>query len=248
MVAVGSVALASGYALVFISNQEFPIWLALIFGIATGGGIGLIATGIAMRLTTEDYLLVALAIAEIVRRLAFHSDSITGGAYGKQLVSTFGAQGLARFYAPGLIAALAVCLVSWWFRTPAGLRWRIVGNARQAAVLGGIDPRVAESWAGFALGVLAGVAGAVYVLGLRYIHPDDLGLTLGLASLAVALSARPQRLFRDMCFLSFLLFGLRDVLGLIPLGSSWKFAAHDLVVGILLLVAAGRLEKSASAC
>ena len=241
MVAVGALASLSAYVTVIVSNSGQSIWLGLGAGLSASAAVG-VAIGIfSRRLAPEDFLLVALAISEVVRRLAFHCESATGGAYGLRLNTAWAAQAHARFYLPGLLAILAGWGLQRWFRTGAGLRWRITGGAREAAAMLGTDPRHIEVLSGAAMGLIGGLAGVVYVLGFRYIHPDDLGINMSLAALAVALSARPRWLLIDVCVLSLVLFGLRDILRLVEVGGIMRFAVHDLVLGIVLIVAAVRL-------
>lgn len=244
MIAVGALASLSAYVTAILSNSGQPIWLALGAGLAASVVAGLAIGIFSRRLAPGDFLLAALAISEVVRRLAFHCESATGGAYGLRLDTAWAGQAHARFFVPGVLAILAGWGVQRWFRTGAGLRWRMVGGAQEAAAMLGTDPRRVEALSGAAMGLIGGFAGAVHVLGFRYVHPDDLGIGMGLAALAVALSARPRWLLIDMCVLSLVLFGLRDILRLVEVGGIMRFAVHDLVLGIVLIVAAVRLGGS----
>ena len=92
-------------------------------------------------------------------------------------------------------------------------------------------------------GALASAAGIFYVLTIRYLHPDDLGMSFGLAALGVGLVARPRFLVLDITVLSFVLFGLREILRYVGTGPT-RFAWHDLLIGIVLVAVAIRLGRS----
>jgi general nucleoside transport system permease protein len=89
----------------------------------------------------------------------------------------------------GIILAVAVALAMWLFftRFVRGYEWRCVGLSPEAARAAGIDPARATREAMFLSGALAGLAGAVLVLGTELKYPSTLGATYGFDGIAMAL-------------------------------------------------------------
>jgi ABC-type uncharacterized transport system permease subunit len=92
----------------------------------------------------------------------------------------------------GLVIALAILIVfGWIFRfTAGGFRLRSVGeNPSAAAVAGLIDVRSTATRAFLTSGALAGMAGAIEVLGVTYALYDNISPGYGYTAIAVALLA-----------------------------------------------------------
>lgn len=89
----------------------------------------------------------------------------------------------------GLAIAIgvAIALMIWFGRTRHGYEWRAVGLAPEAARTAGInvDRRMLEAMA--VSGALAGLAGAVLVLGTEHKYPTTLGTPYGFDGIAMAL-------------------------------------------------------------
>lgn len=243
MIATGALASVSGYVLTISVNAGHAFLVAFLASLATGVILAAIIAVVARRLAAEEFLLLALAVTEIVRRLALHFGQLTGGAYGLRFAGSYLVQANARFYLPGIIAILLAIALTLWYRRPGGLAWRVIGGAPLAAVLLGINPFRAEVAAGLLMGLSAALAGTAHVLGMRYIHPDDLGMSLSLSALALGLSARTRSLALDALCLSAVLFGLREILRLIEVGGTMRFAAHDLFLGVVIMAIAWQLRK-----
>jgi simple sugar transport system permease protein len=92
----------------------------------------------------------------------------------------------------GLVVAVAVIFVAGWMmrHTAAGFRALAVGeNSIAAASAGLIDPRAVRMRAFLVSGAMAGLAGAIEVLGVTYALYEDLSPGYGYTAIAVALLA-----------------------------------------------------------
>jgi ABC-type uncharacterized transport system permease subunit len=92
----------------------------------------------------------------------------------------------------GLLVAVAVVLASGWAirHTAAGFRLIAVGeNAAAAASTGLIDVPRTTTWAFLVSGALAGLGGAIEVLGVTYALYEDISPGYGYTAIAVALLA-----------------------------------------------------------
>ena len=105
-----------------------------------------------------------------------------------------GSARLTRFWEPtrlhtGIFVAAVLVAACWYllFRTPLGYRLRAVGANPRAAMFNGVDPRRTTVTALLLSGSLAGLAGAVEVLGLHGRYFDSFSPGYGFDSIAVAL-------------------------------------------------------------
>ena len=89
----------------------------------------------------------------------------------------------------GLFLAAVLCAACWWllYRMPAGFRLRMVGSNPVAAAANGIAVRRVMISAMCTSGALAGLAGAIEVLGLHGRYFDSFSPGYGFDAIAVAL-------------------------------------------------------------
>ena len=71
-----------------------------------------------------------------------------------------------------------------------GYELRLVGNAREVAAYGGINPRTVTVWVMALSGAVAGLAGVAEVMGYRYRYLDSFSAGWGFTGIAVALLGR----------------------------------------------------------
>ena len=71
-----------------------------------------------------------------------------------------------------------------------GYELRLVGNARDVASYGGINPRIVTVWVMALSGAVAGLAGVAEVMGYRYRYLDNFSSGWGFTGIAVALLGR----------------------------------------------------------
>lgn len=246
MFAIGAIALASAYSTAIVANLGIASLWASLVGVACGCLLGAGIALVAHRLAEEQFLLLALAFSELVRRVALEARPLTGGAYGLRVDFGTALPGAIPVLSAAVLMVGALFITQWWLRTTTGLGWRMVGEARYAAVLAGLDPRRVEGWSGMATGLAAALAGALHIAVLRYVHPDDFGISLSLGAVAVGVAANPRYLVRDVLALSILLFALRELLRLSGGTGAWRFAVHDVVAGVVVVGVAMRLRRAES--
>jgi general nucleoside transport system permease protein len=92
----------------------------------------------------------------------------------------------------GILLALAAALVVGWllFRTTRGFEIRTVGSNPDAARYAGMQPRLIIVLTMSVAGFLAGLSGAIVVLGVTHHMTASFGTTVGFDSIAVALLGR----------------------------------------------------------
>ncbi|MCU0697397.1 MAG: ABC transporter permease [Myxococcaceae bacterium] len=140
----------------------------------------------------------------------------------------------------GIVLAVGAALVLWlWLsRFVGGYEWRAVGLGPEAARAAGIDVSGAVVRAMVTSGALAGLAGAVLVLGTEQRYPATLGAPYGFDGIAMALIGNGHPL--GVLATSVLFGGLRAG------GTRMQlFGVHksfpELIQGLALLLVAARL-------
>jgi ABC-type branched-subunit amino acid transport system permease subunit len=242
MPATGGIALLAAYVFVISSNSGLVIGISLLAAILSGLILGGLLVLVAHGISRAEFMLLGLALMEIIRHAAYELESITGGTNGLNLMGVSEVtRGIAAVVATGF-ALLSLCIVSATWRHSSGLALRLAGSSPRGASWFGINIRKLEFISGVLAGVIAAIAGIFYVLTIRYIHPNDLGMALGLPALAIGLAVRPRLLIPDVVVLSFVLFGLREILRFVGTGTA-RFAIHDLLIGIFLVAIAVHLGR-----
>jgi simple sugar transport system permease protein len=89
-----------------------------------------------------------------------------------------------------LACGCAACCYVFLTHTRWGYELRLVGNARDAAAYGGINPGTVTIWVMALSGSVAGLAGVAEVMGYRYRFLDNFSSGWGFTGIAVALLGR----------------------------------------------------------
>ena len=119
------------------------------------------------------------------------SEAITPDVGNAALPIIIGSTGHAGI----LLAIIAVVVIGWLlFRTTLGFEIRTVGANPDAARYAGMRPRVVTILTMSLAGGLAGLAGAVVILGVNHLMTPSFGTTVGFDSIAVALLGRTNPL------------------------------------------------------
>ncbi len=140
----------------------------------------------------------------------------------------------------GLVLAVLAALVVWAFfgRLTRGFGWRVVGLNPEAARAAGVEVGQVVVQAMLVAGALAGVAGAVLVLGTEQKYPTTLGAPYGFDGIAMALLGQGDALG---VLVTSLVFGALRAGGT----RLQLFGVHksfpELIQGFALLLVAARL-------
>jgi general nucleoside transport system permease protein len=192
--ALGSVAMGVTVA---ASPSLVAIPLALIAGVLAGALWGFIpgllkaVSGAHEVVVTIMLNYIAIAVVAGVvggpLRQQGRPEAITPDVGNAALPLLIGNSGHAGI----LLALVAVGLVAWLlFRTTLGFEIRTVGANPDAARYAGMRPRFLMILTMSLAGALAGLAGAVVVLGVTHLMTPSFGTTVGFDSIAVALLGR----------------------------------------------------------
>ncbi len=190
---------ATAIALAFPHGGAATTGLALLIGAAAGGAWAGIAAFLRARFGVLEVISTIMlnfiavhAVSSLVRgplqeptRVYPQTAAIASSVHLSRL------PGGGRLHA-GIILALLVLGVSGWVfrRTAYGFRLLVTGESRSAATSAGLVDVERTIWGAFVFsGALAGIAGAVEVLGVTFALYDNISPGYGYTAIAVALLA-----------------------------------------------------------
>ncbi len=244
MLAMGAIASVSAYITLITLNSNMPLTISIFVALFISLLLGLLTSCVGQKVRPEEFILICLAGVEIIRRLAFHFISFTGGAYGLNLSNTQGV--LSNFEAIKIALAIVVVASFWllhrWFSTTPGIEWRIVGRVPLGAQTLGINASRVKRLAGCWAGLAGGMAGTGYALGIGYLHPNDLSIDISLVALAVGISVTSKKPAVQLCIISFILFILRELFRLVEIGGTLRFGYFDMILGVLIIFMAFKIS------
>ncbi len=149
----------------------------------------------------------------------------------------------------GLVLALVLAVIAWWFlsRTAAGFRIRVVGaNPFAAEVSGRIRVSRVAFWAFLASGALAGLAGAIEVMAVTYALYENLSPGYGFTAIAVAILAdlNPGGVVLTAVLFAALETGALAMQRDAGVPSVWASVIEALLILVLIAAAAIRLRTT----
>ena len=178
-----------------------PVIVAIVLALIAGALVGAFWAGIAGFLkatsgahevvTTIMLNYVALAVLSWLASGPLHQPGspqpVTSDVGDAALPILFGADGHV-----GIFIALAAVPIIWFFlfRTTKGFEIRAVGANPEASRYAGIRPKVLTVLTMAIAGGLAGLAGAVNLLGISHQMPASFSTTVGFDAITVALLGR----------------------------------------------------------
>ena len=176
----GGGAYAAAIAAQRLGTDELAVSLAA--GIAGAALLALVIGFFAVRAVGIFFLMLTLALAQMVYALAFQATDLTGGSNGFSSVHRPTAFGLDLSAASDLY--VLVCVV---FLFSILLLWRVTTSAYGAALIGvrenerrmralGYDTRTLKLSAFVIAGAIAGIAGALSSYEFRFVSPNDVAL------------------------------------------------------------------------
>jgi general nucleoside transport system permease protein len=141
----------------------------------------------------------------------------------------------------GVLLALAAVPITWWvlFRTTIGFQIRTAGANPDAARYAGMRPRLVIAGSMVAGGALAGLAGAVEILGVQRYLPAAYATTVGFDAITVALLGRANPI--GILFGGLLLGALRAGAPLMQIKAGVPVQMIDILQGVILFFLAADL-------
>lgn len=134
----------------------------------------------------------------------------------------------------GVLIALAAVPIIWWilYRSTIGFEIRTVGANPDAARYAGMRPRMLVILTMTVGGLLAGLAGAIEILGVQGYLPAAYATTVGFDAITVALLGRANPI--AILFAGLLLGGLRAGAPLMQIKAGVPIQMIDILQGVIL--------------
>ncbi|MEO6986127.1 MAG: branched-chain amino acid ABC transporter permease [Paralcaligenes sp.] len=156
---------------------------------------------VALRATGLGFLMITLALGQILWGIAFRWADVTGGDNGLSVLTRPSPFGLnlsnaSTFYFFTLFIFLVVwCLIAMWVHSPFGASIRGTKDQPQRMRALGYNVWLIR-WITFIVsGFLGGIAGLMYVYYQQFISPQSLSLTNSAEMLLMVIAGGPGTLF-----------------------------------------------------
>lgn len=183
-------------AALLVRSAGVPMELALALAPLAAGLGALLYGWLCVRLSGVYLTMLTLAFAQITWALCYQWDAVTGGSNGITGVwpSTWLANPLAYYALTLVVVVTAALLLRRMLLAPFGLALRAARDSALRAEALGVDVRRLQ-WAAFVVaGVMAGLAGALFVFSKGSISPDALSVGKSVDGLVMVLLGGVQTL------------------------------------------------------
>ncbi len=190
LVSFGHAAYFGGGAYVaalFVTHANTPMELAFLLAPLGAGFAALIIGWLCLRLTGVYFAMLTLALAQLLWSLVFQWDEFTGGDDG--LVNIWPSEWLSDantyLYLTIIVGVGGIILLRHIAHSPFGYALRASRDSQRQAEATGIDTKKIQLMAFTIAGVLAGVAGALFVFSKGSIFPNELEIAKSFDALIV---------------------------------------------------------------
>jgi branched-chain amino acid transport system permease protein len=183
-------------AALLVRSAGVPMELVLLLAPLAAGLGALLYGWLCVRLSGVYLTMLTLAFAQITWALCYQWDAVTGGSNGITGVwpAVWLAHPLAYYGLTLAVVAAAVLLLRRMLLAPFGLALRAARDSALRADALGVDVRRLQ-WAAFVVaGVMAGLAGALYVFSKGSISPEGLSVGKSVDGLVMVLLGGVQTL------------------------------------------------------
>ena len=233
-----------GYTYAVLSNREITNDLLLILPIVIvlGGAVSVVAALPALRLRGDYFLVASVGFQIVTLRLIMNWEDVSGGPPGLfalPLPTIGGFPLLEReemLFVLGPVVALVIVASQWVVRSPYGRLLRGLAADEVAVRSSGANVPVLKLGVFVYGGVLAAVAGALYVAYLGVASPTDFTLSVSIAMLAMVLIGGAGSIWGPVLGAA-VLSSLPYWLALTPVGDSSTYVSA-LIFGLVLIIVA----------
>ena len=240
----GVAAYAAGFMLQLGYGHAVAIVVALVVGVA----VMAIYAVLSLRSTGIGFIMITLALGEILWGLAYRWISLTGGdngisvhtrpepfGYSLSSPSTF-------YYTTLVIFLLSVAAITVFVRSPFGAA--LMGTRDQPRRMNalGYDVWAIRFWACLMSGLLTAVSGILFVYYTQFISPQTLALTSSAEVLLMVISGGAGTLLGPIVGAVLVVVVKTVVSGFIE---RWNFLLGAIFVAIVILMPEGLVPGSA---
>ncbi|MEM7526119.1 MAG: ABC transporter permease [Pseudomonadota bacterium] len=170
-----------------VTYADTPMELALVLAPLAAGGLAILIGWFCLRLTGVYFAMLTLAFAQLLWSLAFQWIEVTGGDDGLISIwpSSWAKATEVYYYLTLVLAGGGILLLRHAAHSPFGYALRAARDSARRAEATGIDVKRVQ-WGAFAFaGMMAGVAGGLFVFSKGSIFPNELEIARSFDALIV---------------------------------------------------------------
>ena len=240
----GIAAYATAYALQAGIGHPLAIVIALVVGLASMA----IFAALSLRATGIGFIMITLALGQILWGLAYRWISLTNGDNGINIrvrPEPFGislGSANAFYYLTLIVFLVALAAAAIFVRSPLGAA--LMGTRDQPRRMNALGYHVwaIRFWACMFSGLLTSIAGIMFVYYTQFISPQTLALTSSAEVLLMVISGGAGTLFGPIVGAALVVVVKNVVSGYIE---RWNFLLGAIFVAIVILMPEGLVPGSA---
>jgi branched-chain amino acid transport system permease protein len=240
----GISAYATGYMLQLGAGHTVAILVALVIGVASMAVFAVLA----LRSSGIGFIMITLALGEILWGLAYRWISLTGGdngiaVHGRPAPFGYSMTSPTHFYYAALVVfLLAVVAVAIFVRSPFGAALKGTRDQPRRMNALGYHVWMIRFYACLFSGLLTAVSGILFVYYTQFISPQTLALTSSAEVLLMVISGGAGTLLGPIVGATLVVVIKTVVSGFIE---RWNFLLGAIFVAIVILMPEGLVPGSA---
>jgi len=227
-----------GYVLALGAGHAIAILAAIAFGLVSTA----VFAALSLRSTGIGFIMITLALGQILWGLAYRWISVTGGDNGINVSSRPAPFGIsltsaaAFYYATLVVFLAAVALVAILIHSPFGAA--LMGTRDQPRRMNALGYHVwaIRFWACMLSGLLTSVAGILFVYYTQFIIPQPLALTAPAEVLLMVIAGGPASLLGPIVGAALVVIVKNVVSGFLE---RWNFLLGAIFVAIVIFMPDG---------
>jgi ABC-type branched-subunit amino acid transport system permease subunit len=198
-IAQAAVMAIGGYTLILLFGDEMGIVPALLAAAGAAAAVSLLTAVVGARIKTHYFILVSLALAQIILLIATKATGLTGGSNGTAIKDVPAIAGL-DLTLPGEFFrfAVVVVVIVWYLAdtlraSRIGLGLSALTMNEHVAMAAGVAPQRYRLLAAGVGGAFGGLAGGMLALLIGYLGPQTFGLQTAILLLLIVVVAGQAR-------------------------------------------------------
>jgi branched-chain amino acid transport system permease protein len=232
----------AAYAVGYLLAAGFGHPIAIVGGLLIGVACTAVFAALALRTTGIGFIMITLALGQIIWGLAYRWISLTGGDNGINVHGRPAPFGLdlndaATFYYTSLVVFLiALAVVAIFVRSPFGAALKGTRDQPRRMNALGYHVWAIRFWACLLSGLLTAVAGMLFVYYTQFISPQTTALTASAEVLLMVIAGGPATLLGPIVGAALVVVVKNVVSGYIE---RWNFLLGTIFVAIVILMPEG---------
>lgn len=234
----GIAAYTTGYLLQIGWSHTTAILAAMVIGLASTA----VFAALALRATGIGFIMITLALGQILWGLAYRWISFTGGDNGINLhgrPSPFGldlGSAVGFYYATLVIFLISMVVVAIFVRSPFGAALKGTRDQPRRMNALGYHVWAIRFWACLLSGLLTCIAGILFVYYTQFISPQSTALTASAEVVLMVIAGGPATLLGPIIGAALVVVVKNIVSGYIE---RWNFLLGAIFVAIVILMPEG---------